>query len=889
MKRLLSLVVIITMLAGMFITTSVSAATPTYNTYNLKTSKGSPASDLASNPNGRYGDPVYTATQSGDFAIDVDQNSIKDVRFSEGDKVHITTEMMLPSGKTNIGIWTDNKVGIRLLPLFGSDAANAAVIADGIRTANRGKKDYSYGNDIIVGMDVENNRFSLFGNVNTKETWEYDKWYRFDVVLTMGANPTASIYVNGNPLTVEPPIGERTPTEDDPSTTGGRHFDNTVATFDDVHTISENVSIGYYVGDGGSSTNPEFVSDGLWGLDTAWLIRTFFSSESTLYWGDVIYRELPAGTQPELPEALTLLGVKDGGSFSPADLTAVEVQVPEFIKHKTASVELAVDGTAFSGNEGVYNLSNIGGGNKSITLTAKDASGNALRTSSMRINLPGGNDVHGLPTVTFGGADEAAAGWWGYFADLGEGFYWGSYPNNGGSEGLRAYIAPNGKDGADDYYAKLEKDDSKGHADKSVMQLGYRFNQDTNNLWNDGIVYVEYDLFLPAYDQSEWGTGWDIRFSMNMGGISSNALAMYGDDTYSSQFSFESACQNVAFGHPIKVGQWTHHKWVLDYTNHTMQLWQDGVAELNNAGSSVLDMTPGHGIYDGFAGLTFKWAGQKGDVGIDNLKVTYELAVPYIKSVDFGTGNEQGGKVLTTANTSSVEIPGMVYSTDGKTMADYVSLVDSDGNVVAGSSAAMAADGKTVNVTLPALTSGATYQIKLSENVPYGREGNSMHSNAPAESWVVKSTQDDSLYTFTAVDSFDDGEADDSLSDTIIVKDVRFTTHAYNVHEGTVAGYAGAGLIKGNKLRADMQVSNNSDSAKNIAMVIATYAGNELVNVAIGGDTVIPANAKNLTITSAPILIGEDTNLTAKVFMLDSLGNLKPLSYAYDILGNMAQ
>ena len=125
--------------------------------------------------------------------------------------------------------------------------------------------------------------------------------------------------------------------------------------------------------------------------------------------------------------------------------------------------------------------------------------------------------------------------------------------------------------------------------------------------------------------------------------------------------------------------------------------------------------------------------------------------------------------------------------------------------------------------------------------------------------------------------------------DGITVNDVRFTTHANSVDEAPLAGYAGAGLTEGYKLRADMLVSNGSDSAQTIAMVIATYSGDELVDVAIGGDAVVPAGAKNLTITSAPIVIGDDTNLTAKVFLLNSLGTLTPLSSAYDILGNVAQ
>ena len=730
----------------------------------------------------------------------------------------------------------------------------------------------------------------------------------------MGSNPTASIYVNGNPLTVEPVKVPKEATEEDTLTHDARHFDNIDATFDGIHTTSENVSIGYYVGDGGASSNPEFHKDGLWGgFSDVRMLRAQADASSTFYWGDMIYRALPAGSAVELPEPLTLAGVKDGGSFDPADLTKVKVQVPEFIKHKITSVELTVDGNVIPGNDGIYDLSNIGGGSKLITLTAKDAMGKALHTSSLTINLPGESDIHGLDAITFGGADDASRGnFW--FAGLGEGFYWNSYPRNAPEhkDGYRMITAPGGPDGTDDYYAKIERDDSvAGTSTADSLRLAYRYNTALQGspagepkVWKDGIVHVSYDLLLPVHgvDGTDWlptggayGNDWDTTFIMSIGTVGITTKTFL-NPAVGNGFTFEGRILGRSATVPLTVGSWGHLDWKLDYINRTIELTVDGNPILNDKadspylGTATLEMSDAF-ANAGFEGVSFDWYGKKGSVGIDNLEVKYELAKPYVKSVDFGDGKAQGRKVLTTATTAAVEIPGKVFSIDGRAnMANFVSLVDSDGVAVANVPVSMAADGKTVNIDLTnaGLVAGEDYRIKVAGDIPLGCEGNTQ-SGTDIGDYTIKTANINAEYTFTAVDSFDDGESDDGVDGVINVNDVRFTTHAHRVDIKSLTGYAGEELSREYKLRADMKVTNSSDSAQTIAMVVATYAGNELVNVAIGGDRVVPANAKNITITSAPIVIGENTDLTAKVFMLDSIGNLKPLSYAYDIFGNVAK
>lgn len=974
MKRLICLTIVITMLVGLCITTRVSASVPTYTTYKLNSSEfitgwsptgtyysadgfssyfgwknaaeSGAVQDLASNPNGRYGKEVYKVTNNNnDIIVAIQQENIKDVRFNEGDIVHLTSEMMIPKDQMTLGEYSDYKIGIALSPLFGTKTGDEYNVStsftgsndNGIRVENRGKKNSKiYAYNMIAGMDMETQRFTLFGNVNTQESWEYDKWYRFDVALTMGANPTVSIYVNGNPLTVEPEKVPKEPTEEDPLDYVANNFDNTDATFDGIHTASENVSVGTWLNDG-SGAEVEFKKYGLYGFDGVALVRAVCTAKSTVYIGDLIYRAMEAGSDVELPEALSLVGVKDGGFFDPADLTAVEVQVPEFIKHKTASVELWVDGDVVpEASAGVYDLSNIGGGDKAITLTAKNAQGNTLRTSSMTITLPGEsvspveNDIHGKGAVTFGNADNAALaetyfqGFWNsFFVNQGEGFYWNSSPRNygGHTAGYRIITASGGPEGADDYYAKLERDDSVSGKNKTnILSLAYRYNSarwgsaaGEPKVWNDGIVHLSYDLLMPALDDANanWAPtnadgalstdNWESSFYMHIGNSygtkAVNMIRLPNRPGYTSCILLEGALTGRGGSVPMTLGAWSHQEWKLDYVNHTAELTVEGNKVLNDNtaspyyGTTTLEMNPSHAIYNGFEGVAFNWLGSKGSVGVDNLEVKYELVKPYVKSIDFGTENAQGRNVLTTATTAAVEIPGKVFSADGSVnMASYVSLVDSDGNAVTGASASMAADGKTVNVKIPsdALIAGEDYSIKLSGNVPIGREGHTQ-TGTDAGDYTVKSAEVNSEYKFTAVDSFEGGLVDDGVADAITVKDVRFTTHAHRVDEKPLFGYAGAGLTEGYKLRADMIVSNGSDSAQNIAMIVATYSGDELVSVAVGGDTIVPAGAKNLTITSAPIVIGENTNLTAKVFLLNSLGTLSPLSYAYDILGNVAQ
>ncbi|MBE7031216.1 MAG: hypothetical protein E7409_07310 [Ruminococcaceae bacterium] len=439
----------------------------------------------------------------------------------------------------------------------------------------------------------------------------------------------------------------------------------------------------------------------------------------------------------------------------------------------TGVTKLAVHATGARGTHAII-----------VTAVPLDDEGNGTLPDISHIFFPGETDIHGAGAETFGTAVESAKGnfWW---VDNKENFYGGSSPRNKSDheEGFRMITVAGGPNGEDDYYAKIERDTTvskKAQANES--RLAYRVNhgwgaqpEESRKTWNDGIVRVNYDLKLPNYTDEgvDWParnntTKWSKYFVIGLGKWESETLVMWDSDVHPGSFGFEGSTSDAADYTNIKMGEWTHHEWVLDYTTHTMQLWQDGVAIMNTDSSSAyygtptLEMNVGHKVYDGFEGIWFKWNVSKGDFGVDNLEIEYELAVPYVKSVDFGQGKARDNKVLTSATGVAVEIPGRVYSADGNAkISDYVSLVDSGGNTVLDAKAEMDADGKTVNVTIPsgALIAGMDYHIKLDKGIPYGREGHTIvpkgvDGKDPQEyTCIVKTTAAEWMYKFTATEN----------------------------------------------------------------------------------------------------------------------------------------
>lgn len=421
-----------------------------------------------------------------------------------------------------------------------------------------------------------------------------------------------------------------------------------------------------------------------------------------------------------------------------------------------------------------------------ITVTAVpiDNDGNGTLPDVSSAFFPSETDIHGLDAVTFGGAEEAALAdtnfaefWDNFFVKQGEGFKYNTNPTNAAihKEGFRIITAPGGPNGSDDYYAKLEKDDvTAGNTVNNNLSLAYRYNSNRfgsadmeAKVWNDGIVHLSYDILLPAYNAEgvDWApTGstntWDTSFSMCIGAPSNKAFNMIRYNEWRNQFTFEGMIPGRNALVPIAVGKWVHFDWKLDYVNRTAEVKVDDYQVMNDKAGSPYHGTPTLEMSDalanaGFEGVAFNWFGSKGSVGIDNLEIKYELVKPYIKSVDFGDGNVHGNKVLTSATTATVEIPGKVFSLDGSVnIASYVSLVDSNDIEVTGAAAEIASDGKTVNLTIPdgALTAGENYSIKFSGNIPIGREGHTQVGTDTGD-YTIKTVNIDTAYVFTAVNA----------------------------------------------------------------------------------------------------------------------------------------
>ncbi|MBE7031215.1 MAG: hypothetical protein E7409_07305 [Ruminococcaceae bacterium] len=390
MKRLISLLVVITMLAGMCITAGAALPETTQYVFNgAGTDKGVLGTDnfVQNNKSGspirkvhgkvhgqpaKYGDDVWYVSapyEHNDINIALNGDSINTHGYVEGEKVHMTTEIMVPSTNDPISRYAQSQIGLNVVPLVkdGSDALVKST--NGVHVPVAGT---SAGITDILALNTSTMRFDVFGNVSTNEAWEYDKWYRLDIVMVMGQNPQAALYVNGSPLTVS---------------------SGTDATFDGQKTTTDYVNVGVW------DAEKNFVASPIWGVGEFYLQTVLNNngySNSKLYIDNMVYESLAATDEADIPTPLSLMGLADGAGVDRALLANATVSLPEWNAHLVKKVSLSIDGAEALVDDAApfgFDLSTIIRGVRNIELKALDAEDNVLVSRNQTIVVGGKEEV----------------------------------------------------------------------------------------------------------------------------------------------------------------------------------------------------------------------------------------------------------------------------------------------------------------------------------------------------------------------------------------------------------------------------------------------------------------------------------------------------------------
>ncbi|MBE7030547.1 MAG: hypothetical protein E7409_03855 [Ruminococcaceae bacterium] len=641
MKRLISLLVTLAMLAGMCV--SVGAALPATTEYAPVESPGAelktPFSHYVANAYenefvpgkglaGKEQDLVYKITTTkgrSDAQLRLTDAALAaHTTYEDGEKVHMTTEIMIPSG-TEFYYLSSPAINVEVL----TGEKGGELTANGIGVKNKGAKSRTTASNLISGhqkqlvvFNTTNKHFELFGRgVYTDTSWEYDQWYRFDIVLTMGSNPRASIYVDGEPMRINVDYGNGV----------GYHHNDSDATFDGSRTTSEDVKIGYY----DSSWN--YFDTGIWGVKGFCPVVTVMGPTqgaedfNTIYADNVSYKVLAKGVEANIPEALGIAGYADGATVDPSLLNEVTVNPPSWSAHKVSKVTLSVDGaTAQEDTEAPYtfDLSNLERGVRHITLTAYDSQDLIIK-QRVQTMVVAGNEKRIYLDENFNEFANTNA--------LLSGKFYGRSTRVENLDGTTRNITLESvTDSTDVTHEKAVKIFSNG-ADVDFKWGANPNSADSVAGWpsmkqgSTGLMKVEYDVYL-----SDMTNVSKLYVSLNNNG----ANYVIWDAATQKFTTFDQggwAGINTSASFDPVVGKWHKWQWEIDHFKGKASLWVDGQLVLDRG--NIHSATAGLG--DG-VGFTFNVAeGTGAFMAVDNMKVSSETAPATIekvmKSVNSGT------------------------------------------------------------------------------------------------------------------------------------------------------------------------------------------------------------------------------------------------------------
>ncbi|MBE7030419.1 MAG: hypothetical protein E7409_03195 [Ruminococcaceae bacterium] len=905
MKRFISLLVVFAMLTGMCIT--VGATLPTVTEYTIDGPEdfyhvvNGPDGVYKSNGYARYQngyDHVIPGKTAGDdviesrikvneikqrsvqvpdnayrraFDVTLDATKTTDTTYTDGEKIHLSTEIMIPTG--SLYYWTPAGAPSIDAQVWGKATGEETATAKNIGVAFEGEAVYnkSRANDALVTFCTQDYKFTgnkvcLFGQqVYTDFTWEYDKWYTVDIVIVAGSKPQVAIYINGEALALSNRYGGKT--------------------FDGHKTTTDYIDIGFRSNDGSTSTFTQGSVHGVTGfrpLSGVTASPSDITQDVVTYIDNVSYKALAANEQPEIARPFGLDGVLDGGSYVRNTLTAVSPYIPKWIASDVATVDVTVNGAPLAPSEGgTFNLSTLDRGVKFITLTAKDAEDAVVATQEITVTLTDAPQVHTKGTVTFG--DTAQTGYL-PFVNTGEGFY--AYSTRAGNMDASYGIvqADGGINGEGDYFAKMYKNESLENAKTGAIRLGYRtrFSSDNSNLdanrkyWNDGVARISYDMYIANDDRNSSSAmvsmGVTHSGKTSLAGHASANNWYIGDHTVYNQM-FDGTAKTDRLSHPI--GAWAHYEWVLNYHDNTVDLFVDGQPYR----SSAMREYAQKGI-EGFW-ITFNGGITKENyLGLDNLRYQYESIIPYISAVDFGAGNADGGKVLSTATTATVNFAGKGLN-KASDLYQFVTLTKADGTE-AGADINVNEDG-TVTLSNMNLEPG-DYKINLLSGVAYGHDPfAATYEGDTLISQEVLRTTDASAYYFTVVEELPEAEV---VTPTNGIQTMKFFRSGIAEYEHG-AYISGSVLANWDVISAEAIVNNTGNADETFKFILATYDNTTgaLQHITIA-DCTVPANSTGRVVSTGPMQIKDtyNKNVTIKAFAVDGLGNLSPIAPAIDAL-----
>lgn len=636
MKRLISLLVALAMLTGMCIT--AGAQLPGTTSYFEDFEDGALSAPF-STVNGygvayfgvlegvgdeteKYGDKVYKMSQAAEWTakysgleLGVKMENTHNT-YADGEKVHMTSQIMIPAGTK---FYRDPAGSPSVMANVFVDESGAAYE---LGVQNAGDATYNDGrqvNSVVTFSD--NKKIMLFGSqIHTTTTWAYDTWYTVDVVLVMGSKPQAAIYVNGEPLRIDPKF-------------------NDDLTFDGVNTSTDYISVGYRVTDTANNTSA-FTEAPIKGVGNYYPVRAAALHEApedtAVYVDNIGYKALAANQEADIYTPFALAGIKDGDVVDRADLATATVTIPKWDAADIAKVSITVDGAETALAEDaeapyVFDLSKLERGIRTLTLNGYNANDELVKTRDYSISVAG-NETHVRTDCDFEGTKATI-----YGTEL--------FQERNGIECVEVADS----DGVS-YGRSLQISASANSPFGQAIPLYYR--NKTLEGYDSGMAYMEYDMYIANDAVTNWQVSSNTTYII---GYNSDTKKFVG-----TNYGYLRSAYDYSF--PATFGKWQRWVWLFDYTTSKITLWIDGTPVINNATME----NPTQNLVREFEFVFNNASETENFVALDNFKVWRKNALP-VKANDMsGDISSITGSGRTFVNTGELKT-GVVYAEDGET------------------------------------------------------------------------------------------------------------------------------------------------------------------------------------------------------------------------------
>jgi len=590
------------------------------------------------------------------------------VGYLSGEKAHLSAQVYIPTG---LGYYHSNTPG-PYTSLSLCDGSSISHVKPSTSTITGNGQVVTFKQTSASGGEIW-----FLGAQKTTATWSANTTYTVDTVVTFGAQPTLSVYVNGLPLSM--PTG---------------------ITADGTATTTENVKL--------NGASYGIMSHNMMAISTV----SNPTGATVVYTDEWVFENLKANEQPSLYNPVSIEGISDGAKVDIDELKTITVNAEGLTPDKvtlyineekiadltSAPFTFNVPSTVKPGSAIIRAEATMG----SHTFTQK----HAVTFTRLYYRQSMNQDFTGHTTQT----NTSNAGWYYPSArewDIATGAGWFMTPATVTDKGGKHFDASFkfGTDaGADPYYLEGRPAEGREPGQFTTINFGYqRFNNDNSgNTYLEGnVVVFDWQMYIDNANMS--------AFNMTAG------QKLFDWDTTEQKLKWNVSGSTYT---PVKLGYWQNYVLTIDMRDISTKL------TLTIDGETAFENATAANAITGFNIVRWNLTPDPVNgsfIALDNVKATHIKPRPTYKSIEF----HKGAETFTDTAAVPADIDTIVITTEGtglnsENFEKNISLLENgeefsyrvDGELT--KSAALLKDEYTIKIVpVRPLRSDAVYTVHL--------------------------------------------------------------------------------------------------------------------------------------------------------------------------------